>query len=243
MGIEKKIANLIPKPVKLAIKPFLERKSLYLSQAGQDFWVYGETFNEMRNGYFLDIGAHDGISFSNTYILEYKYAWNGICVEANPDIFKQLKKNRRALCVNACLDSAEGLVDFAKGNMEGGIISPNTDNKAPESHEVVQMKTQTLESLWIGKNVPHEIDYISIDIEGAEERVLGSFNFKEYRFKCITVERPSDTLRKILVENEYVLVKEIPEIDCFYVHRSFIPQYITNLSAFYFKRHLTIRWR
>lgn len=43
----------------------------------------------LRGGFFLDIGAHDGIELSNTYVLEKKYNWSGICVEANPYSFKQ----------------------------------------------------------------------------------------------------------------------------------------------------------
>lgn len=237
------IRKFIPETLKSPIRHFLGQKSLHMSQAGQDFWVFGEIFNEERMGYFLDIGAHDGIHLSNTYLLESRYDWNGICVEANPDTFEQLKKNRRTTCVNTCLDSSEGLVDFAKGDVMGGIISMNTDIRASESYEVIQIKTQSLEGLLREQNAPHEIDYLSIDIEGAEERVLGGFNFKEYEFKCITIERPSDLLRKIFEDNAYILIKEIPGLDCFYVHKSFLHQYKTNLFNFYEKKHLTIRWR
>ena len=237
------IAKFVPKPIKFAIRRYLERKSLHMSQAGQDLWVFGEVFNEERKGYFLDIGAHDGIYMSNTYLLECRYDWNGICVEANPESFDQLKKNRRAICVNACLDSGDGVVDFAKRYLLSGILSPNTDNREPESHEVLQIKTQTLCSLLREQNAPHEIDYLSIDIEGAEERVLGNFNFNEYRFNCISIERPTEPLRTIFKDNAYILIKEIPGIDCFYVHQSFLHRYQTNLLKFYEKKYLTMRWR
>ena len=42
------LTKLIPKPVRLLIKRYLERKSLTMSQIGQDIWVFGEVFNEMR---------------------------------------------------------------------------------------------------------------------------------------------------------------------------------------------------
>lgn len=67
---------------------------LSTAQAGQDYWVYGETFNEKTNGYFVDLGAHNGCHLSNTYLLEGRYNWNGICIEANPKTFEQLRKNR-----------------------------------------------------------------------------------------------------------------------------------------------------
>lgn len=237
------ITKIIPMPIKLAIQRFLEKKSLHMSQAGQDLWVFGEAFNEGRKGYFIDIGAHDGIFLSNTYILECRYDWNGICIEANPDSFAQLRKNRRAICVNACLDSRECVVDFAKRGVMGGIISPNTDNRYLKSYDVIQIKTKTLDSILREQNAPYEIDYLSIDIEGAEERVLGNFNFKQYRFNCMTIERPTDFIRNKLEENAYILIKEIPGLDCFYVHQSFLHRYQDNLFQFYGKKYLTIRWR
>ncbi|KUG23247.1 hypothetical protein ASZ90_006908 [hydrocarbon metagenome] len=238
-----KITKSITKLINTAIYPFFERKSLHVSQAGQDFWVYGEVFNEMRNGYFIDIGAHDGIYLSNTFILERKYDWKGICVEANPSSFKLLKKNRRAICVNACLDGTEGFADFARRGLMGGIIAPDKFNKDGDSCDVVRVKTQTLNNLFREMDVPHEIDYFSIDIEGAEESVLKGFNFKDYLFKCITIEHPTNTLKKIFTENGYILIKEIPFFECFYVHESFFGQYCTNLFDFYNKKYLTMRWK
>ena len=125
----------------------------------------------------------------------------------------------------------------------GGIISPHTDNRAKGADDVIQIETRTLESLLIGQNAPREIDYLSIDIEGAEERVLGSFNFKDYQFNCITIERPSEMLRNLLRVHGYVLIKEIPRLDCFYVHRSFLDRYSANVSGFYSKTYLRLRWR
>ena len=239
------ITKYTPKFLKSAIKHCLQPHSYQLSQAGQDLWVFGEVFNEKRGGYFLDLGAHDGISISNTYLLERKYHWTGICVEANPDSFQQLIKNRRVICVHACLDSTEGFVNFAKRDVMGGIVSADTDNKSIESkaHEIIQIKTKTLESVLIENNAPREIDYLSIDIEGAEQRVLGGFNFKKYQFKCITIERPAEMLKTLFKENGYILVKEIPGLDCFYLHESISEQYLANLFAFYHKQRLTLRWK
>jgi FkbM family methyltransferase len=244
------LVKLIPKPIKLLIKHFnllirrfLERKSIQMSQAGQDLWVFGEAFDEMRKGYFLDIGAHDGIKQSNSYILECRYDWSGILVEANPESFEQLMKNRRGICVNECLDSDEGFVDFVKRGTGSGIISPDTDNSTAKSYEVIKIKTKTLESLLKEQSAPHLIDYLSIDIEGAEERVLGNFNFKEYQFNCITIERPTKYLRQKFEENAYILIKEIPDLDCFYIHKSFLNQYQTNIYKFYNKKFLMMRWK
>ena len=54
--------------MKAVIRRWLRLEPLWMGQFGQDLWVSGEVFNEARNGYFVDIGAHDGIHISNTYL-------------------------------------------------------------------------------------------------------------------------------------------------------------------------------
>lgn len=219
--------------------------SILGSQAGQDFWVYGEAFNQKRQGYFLDIGAHDGVNISNTYVLESKYKWSGLCVEANPKTFKKLIRNRTATCVNACIDRAEGLVDFALRDGRGGIADENLDNSAnaKEHYPSVKLKTVSLEALLQTYNAPTTIDFLSIDVEGAEERILANFNFNAYLFRTITIERPSKKLKAVLQKNGYILIKEIPNLDCFFVHQSFKKEYKKNLFEFYAHKNIRIGWK
>jgi len=63
------------------------------SQLGQDLWVLNK-LNHKQNGFFIEIGAHNGIDLSNTYLMETEYSWKGICVECNKNIIQELKKNR-----------------------------------------------------------------------------------------------------------------------------------------------------
>lgn len=65
----------------------------YYSQNGQDAFIV-KLFNGKRNGYFLDIGAYDGVYFSNSLTLEKSLGWEGICIEPNPLVYGQLKSNR-----------------------------------------------------------------------------------------------------------------------------------------------------
>lgn len=231
---------------KLLIKRLLLRKSRTVSQAGQDYWVYGEVFNEKRNGYFLDIGAHDGISISNTYLLEWRYNWDGLCIEANPQTYFSLTQNRKAKCINACLDDKEGEVEFALRGIMGGIISNNLDNQQITAETAVQrIKTVPLIKVLEEYGAPRVIDYLSIDVEGAEDRVLGAFQFDEYRFNCITIERPSEQLRNLFQRYGYILIKEIPGLDCFYVHRDHREEFLNNILSFYAKKRfalLNITW-
>lgn len=217
------------------------RYSISMSQAGQDFWVYGEVFDEMRNGFFLDIGAHNGVHLSNSYILEKRYGWRGICVEANPQTFLELEKNRQCYCINTCVDKDQGYVDFIVNGVNGGILADDCDNKVSKNRITTRVETMQLLTLLEKFNVPETIDYLSLDVEGAEDRVLLGFNFDRYIFNCITVERPSKDLRALLESKKYIQVKEIPGLDCFYIHSSFLKQYQKNLFSFGRKNFLSKR--
>jgi len=233
------LQRILPKSVRSYFRKRFKIRPITISQAGQDFWVYGEAFNEKENGYFVDIGAFDGIYHSNTYFLEYEYDWDGLCIEANPLYFQDLIKNRDVICLNTCLDRSEEEVDFVQNTVMSGIIDKGLDNSDIEQidEEIITLKTYTLMNLLKEHDAPAIIDYLSIDVEGAEERILSNFDFNAYKFKCITIERPSNKLRSILDQCDYHLIKEIPGLDCFYVHNDFLEQYKLNLFQFYNKRY------
>jgi FkbM family methyltransferase len=185
-------------------------KKLY-SQAGQDLWVMQHVFNFMPGGYFLDIGAADGVYFSNTFALEKYLSWKGLCVEANPKTFELLKKNRKCEIVNTCLDYEAGLVKFdVEAGLSGGI----------NLSKGLEINSLTFYDLIYKYNIPQQIDYLNIDVEGAEDRVMATFPFNTHFFHSATIERPSQSLRDTLANNGYILVAELPGLDAFYIHHS-----------------------
>ena len=237
------IAKMMPENVKRFLRNRLYKHAFLVSQAGQDYWVFGEVFNEKKGGFFVDIGAHDGIDLSNTYLLEKRYNWSGLCIEANPLTFKQLQANRKATCLNICLDQYEGEVLFKLNGVMGGIVDQGMDNELTSSESAVTLKTKTLNSVLADASAPNVIDYLSMDIEGAEERVLRDFDFNQYTFLCISIERPSQHIQDLFNRNGYVLVKHIPGLDNFYVHQSFSKEYFQNALDFYRKKRLSIGFR
>jgi hypothetical protein len=92
----------------------------FFSQAGQDKWVV-EFFKFKENGFFLDIGAYDGIEYSNSYYLEKNLNWNGICIEANPTIYKKLISNRNCECLNVAVTDYSGKANFISDGLTGRI--------------------------------------------------------------------------------------------------------------------------
>ena len=80
------------------------------SQYGQDQVVF-ELLGKPKTGVFIDIGANDGLTFSNSFLFEEK-GWQGICIEPHPTIFSELQNTRKCHCVNACIADKDGWVDF-----------------------------------------------------------------------------------------------------------------------------------
>ena len=195
------------------------------SQIGQDLWVI-DTLNFKKNGYFLDLGALDGKTHSNSLMLEKKYGWNGICIEANPEVFPMLSSNRNCMCVNSLLDNEDDMVkEFHCADELSYVENENRSmtleqlklllkcNNMP--YKSVMMKTRTISKVLEIYNSPYVIDYMSIDIEGKELDILKTFPFDDYHVNTITVEHNAPhigekyrlEIRKILEDNDFVFVK------------------------------------
>jgi len=195
----------------------------FRGQKRQDIWVT-QILGEKTNGYFVDLAAADGITHSNTHFLEKEYLWDGICIEPNPVFFDSLKAERNCICENLAISNRNEVVDFRIDNGQcGGIVADDTDNNIKtrsgqlKTAEIIQVQANTLEYVLDKHQAPSIIDYLSLDIEGSEERVIENFNFDKYRFNCITIERPTKLVNDTLFRNGYVFVKNY-QYDSFYVH-------------------------
>jgi len=202
---------------------------VFFGNKEQDKWVVEEIFNYKKNGYFVDLAATDGFHENNTFFLEKKLNWKGICIEPNKIFFKTLIKNRSAKCLCAVADSKPRKVNFLPNGGVGGIIGDEFDNnykkrkklleKAKNKNKIQARTSDTLVNILKKYKAPKTIDYLSLDVEGAETEVLKNFPFRSYKFLALTIERPSIKLNKILFKNGYVFVKNY-KVDSFYVHKT-----------------------
>ena len=186
-----------------------------------------ELLEGKRNGYFLDSGAADGRSSSNTLLLETEYEWNGICVEPNPELFAELTRHRRCHCVNACLYDRDGDVEFVDARFLGGIRETYAPSQLRFLHTrpsgpppIVRRPTRTLRSVLREFNAPAVIDYWSLDTEGSELKILQSFPFDTHQVRVLTVEhnrRPDYRahIRELLERHGYRLLKNLDIDDCY----------------------------
>ena len=199
----------------------------WISGKDQDRWVIEEIFHRKKCGYFVDLAATDGIKSNNTYLLEKYFDWKGICIEANPVFHKALKVNRKCHIYTDAVDSddnSEVLYRVLNGP-SGGIIGNDTDNNPKvrnirgNNARIQKMTTRTLESILDEVGAPRVIEYLSLDVEGAETRILRTFPFHKYTFLAMTIERPTKELNELLFKNGYHFVKN-SKMDTFYIHES-----------------------
>lgn len=176
----------------------------FYSQIGQDKWVC-EYFNFKRDGYFVDIGAYDGVWWDNTYYLEKELGWKGICIEPGLASFRKLQKSRTCHCVRAYISNYTGMIDFS----------------APEYHlrtHGAKMKAvvHTMQEILSIYAAPKVIDYISLDVDGPECEVLRGFPFDKHEVILWTIEHDMYSkgpkikieIKKIMETNGYVIAKE-----------------------------------
>lgn len=182
----------------------------YYSQYRQDEFVDKCLFNQKENGVFVEIGAHNGISFSNSFFFEKNRSWTGICVEPMPRAFNELSKNRKCTCVNACISDTDGEDELILVEGHSEMLSGLKKELDPRHCERIQteikefggktesikIKTLCFNNLMHANGIQH-VDFCSIDVEGAEWKIIQNINFDKIVIEAISIENNYDDSRII----------------------------------------------
>ncbi|MEM0943760.1 MAG: FkbM family methyltransferase [Pseudomonadota bacterium] len=177
---------------------FAGRRGQFFSEAGQDAWLDERVFRGKRNGTFVEVGGYDGITGSNCLFFELMRGWSGLVIEPSPTYHAQCAEFRRSTCLKLAVGAEEGKAEFMevkKGFTQmSGLVStydPRLKAKVEEDPrhegEIIEVRVQPLAKILKGHHL-NEIDFISLDVEGAELDVLGAFPFDEFRVTAWTVE-------------------------------------------------------
>lgn len=169
----------------------------YYSKLGQDQYYIENISRFKTGGFFLDIGANDGLTESNTATLEFQLGWRGICIEANPHLIETLSNNRpNSIVVNNATWNTESELDFeltkppvlsrvANIHRNNGLFKEYFDKEST----VIKVKARTVSDILKDLHLfPYSIDYASIDVEGVELETLQGIDFTSIDIKFLTVE-------------------------------------------------------
>ena len=189
-------------------------------------------FIDYRNGYFVELGANDGITQSNTKHLELFLGWRGILIEPSPRKFTELKKfrSRKNLFFNcACVafDFSKPEIEMLYSNLMSVTLEGRSDipdrlehAKKGEAHSErensfrFRIPARTLQDIFEEAKSPKLIDLMSLDVEGAELEVLSGIDFQKTNFRNLLIEtRSINEIRSYLTERNYVEVARLSHHD------------------------------
>lgn len=182
-----------------------------MGQSKQIQQILGDKVKE--GGFFVECGALDGTTRSNSLVFEKDFGWKGVLIEGDPKNFEQItKKNRKAWTVNGCLSTKPypNVVMFMQSYNVGKITDLETgQNKV--NHVAVQCLP--LYSILLALNTT-TIDYFSLDVEGAEMKVLKTIPWDKVNIKTLSVEfkhtdEGKETMRQYMESLGYVVYSEV----------------------------------
>lgn len=184
---------------KITIGEAAEIFSQSKSQLGQDIFALAAS-NLKRGGYFVEFGATNGISLSNTWLLEKKFGWTGLLAEPARVWHRDLTAARNAQISFSCIWKTTGeRLEFSESAELSTITrfaSLDGHKKARKTSKKYLVETVSLLDFLDFHNAPRSIDFLSIDTEGSEYEILSSFDFSKYEFGSITVEHNNTSQRE-----------------------------------------------
>lgn len=174
----------------------------FYSQQDEDKYVLRYILKEYTpNGTFLEIGACDGLLYTNTKMLEDFFGFKGILIEPQIHMYNELIKNRpKCKCYNyAISNTEEEYVSFSGMGPCGGVVQ-YLNKPQGESYKVKNSKMKDI----IMDSGFEYIDFMFIDVEGCELEVLKTIDFS-FPIYCIIIEAHSDQQEKNKIFGKYLI--------------------------------------
>ena len=197
----------------------------YRSQNGEDRWLEAH-FGGKRSGFFVEVGAYDGVNLSNTYHFE-QSGWTGVLVEPDPEMAERCRRERpRSMTFQCAAGESVGEISFFK--VAGGEEYSTTSLSAAHRERLdrmglswreVRVAVRTLDSI-LEEARATRVDFVSIDVEGAELAVLKGFDIVRWKPAVVIVEtntaRRHPAIRRYFVAHGYAYHQSI-DVNDFYL--------------------------
>ena len=203
------------------MKRLLKRYSR--SQQGEDAYIVENFFKGLCEGIYVELGALDGVKYSNTHFFRHALAWKGALIEPNTRLFEKLKQNRAPEddVFNAAVCASKQMVHFLDDGRNGatsGVVEFMTPTFAREWHEktnaratLTKIMCESLSEILTQSDVVGSIhvDFLSVDVEGGEFEVIKTLDFDKHQFGVIFYEADehnpvkNEAVKSFLANNGY----------------------------------------
>lgn len=149
-------------------------------------------FRSVRDGFYVDLGAGNP-SLGSVTRLFYERGWTGINVEPGPEYASLARERPRDINLEAAVGESDDTVSFFVTYPDPSLstldLAAHRDvPEAVERHEEVAVRQLRLDSILRRHATDRTIHFLKIDVEGAEQRVIASCDWREFRPIVVLVE-------------------------------------------------------
>jgi hypothetical protein len=201
---------------------------IFYSQQGEDIYVYKNFINKIcPDGIFVELGAMDGICFSNTKFFEDELQMSGTLIEPTYKFFYLINNRPKCKCYNVAINNTYGPVKFVGDDATAGLVDTMHEKFKDIWHKnstEYYVNGEPISSVLEKSNIKY-IDFFSIDVEGGEEVVLNTMNFNIPIYViCIELDGHNidkdERCRKILSDNGFIFDRRL-NINEFWVNHNY----------------------
>lgn len=235
-----RLNNTISKlKIKLFVPPIIYELFKYIYRYNNPFYGLNNLDKKLlkylnfENGYYIELGANDGITASNTLYFEKYKNWKGVLIEPIPHKYLECLKNRsqqNSIHCNACtsFEYNEKFVELFYSDTMTIPIGLESDISNVYEHAKIGeqflksgeksfsfgAKSKTLNQILIDSKSPKVIDFFCLDVEGAEIEVLKGIDFTQYKFRYICIEsRSVEKVTNFLAKYDYKCIDKLTDHD------------------------------
>lgn len=161
--------------------------------------LYEIYLGKRREGFFVEVGAYDGLSWSNSSCLA-KVGWAGLLIEPVPHFAQKCRdlysNNNKIRIVEGAAGSEESTITLCvadaltttSAKMVGVYKNIAWSKESINQSVEIRVKQRRLDDILNDASVPVAFEVLIIDVEGAESAVLSGFSLEKWKPKMVIVE-------------------------------------------------------
>jgi len=191
----------------------------YFSVAGQDMFLDQYLFDTKRDGVFVDVGAYDGVTGSNTLFFEFFRGWSGLLIEPVTTHYERAQTWRSAPVVGQAVGAENDQAEFMNvrsglTQMSGFLDQYNPDTltrvRAHPKHKerLMRLPRRKLADILADEDIDR-IDLLSMDLRGGELEILRGLDFAAFQIDAFCIDNPEHDpeLHKLMRSRGYRLME------------------------------------